>query len=176
MTFSCAKKDDGYAPLNLDETETSNPGLNLDSELNYIQYNESLEISFSGGTGPFTFELYEGEGSIDPVTGIYTAPNQPTLAKVKVSDSTGSMVVSQIAVFAPLAIPTENLILHYGENYTVTATGGFESYTFSLVSGAGTLIQNSSITFIAPFFNCNAVVRVTDISGEIKDLNIQIIP
>jgi hypothetical protein len=171
---SCAKQDDGYAPSI--EFESGSQELKLDSEISYVRLNESHAIGVSGGRPPYHLELSEGEGRLDPDTGVYTAPNQVTLAKVTVADSAGSTVVSQIAVIAPLAIPTENLILHYGENYTVIASGGFESYTYTVLSGAGTLIQNASVIFIAPFFDCNVVLRITDTSGQFIDLNIQVIP
>jgi hypothetical protein len=59
-----------------------------------------------GGTPPFTFSMLDGAGSINPVTGMYTAPekvpgpkDQPT---VQIEDSTGATAYADIVVGSPL--------------------------------------------------------------------------
>lgn len=58
----------------------------------------------SGGTPPYAFSLLSGPGSIDPVTGLYTAPGAPGTAVVQVVDSLAAAAQSQVSILTPLEL------------------------------------------------------------------------
>jgi len=49
-----------------------------------------------GGTPPFFYEILSGAGSIDPVTGVFTAPVASGVTQVRVSDSEGESDTADI--------------------------------------------------------------------------------
>ena len=60
---------------------------------------ETRTFSASGGTPPYTFSLGPGDdGSIEPATGVYTAPNRRTNEVVIVTDSEGASVRATVRV------------------------------------------------------------------------------
>ena len=67
----------------------------------------SIDFDAAGGFGTYVFSLVSGLGSVDPDTGVYTAPSQDTDAVVQVEDDTGQAALAAVTVRAaaqPLAI------------------------------------------------------------------------
>ncbi len=52
-----------------------------------VNANRTQTFVASGGTGPYTFSMVSGVGSIGSSSGIYTAPNSPGTAVIQVTDS-----------------------------------------------------------------------------------------
>ena len=57
-----------------------------------------LLFSATGGTRPYTYALVRGNGSVDPESGVYTAPATPSVDIVRLIDADGTSVDSQIVV------------------------------------------------------------------------------
>jgi alpha-tubulin suppressor-like RCC1 family protein len=67
------------------------------------------QLTVSGGTAPFTWDVIAGTGSIDPNTGLFTAPNVIGPNIVEVTDATGLKDTVSLEVFKPM-------IPHLGNN------------------------------------------------------------
>jgi hypothetical protein len=52
----------------------------------------------TGGTGPYSFTVVSGVGSINASTGVYTAGGTPGTATVRVTDGLGAMVEAPVTV------------------------------------------------------------------------------
>ena len=72
-----------------------------------LEWGGSIDFNAAGGFGTYVFSLVSGLGSVDPDTGIYTAPSQDTDAVVQVEDDSGQAAQAAVTVRAaaqPLAI------------------------------------------------------------------------
>jgi hypothetical protein len=54
------------------------------------QINASITFTAEGGTLPYLFNLNDGSGVLDPISGAFTAPATPGFAIVEVKDEVGS--------------------------------------------------------------------------------------
>jgi len=134
-----------------------------------IPINSAFTFSASGGVPPYLFEVMSGGGFITSV-GVYTAPATPSSPTIRVLDSAGWIQdsVISVAVLTPLALSPAIRAVAAGSLYpyfSYTATGGVAPYTFSMVSGGGTMDAVTGL-YTAPAapsaLISSAVVRVTD--------------
>ena len=58
----------------------------------------NLIFSCRGGFPPYSYTLLSGSGEIDADSGVYTAPDIPTVVIIRVTDSDGTHVDAQIVV------------------------------------------------------------------------------
>jgi len=63
-----------------------------------------LPFAGSGGTGPYTFSILSGGGSINPGTGLFTAPLTPGQTVVRVTDSLLTTADAPVLVGTPLQL------------------------------------------------------------------------
>ena len=77
-------------------------GLSINSPA-VVATSSTLAVTASGGVGPYTYTLLSGPttGSIDPVTGLYTAPATAGTAVIQVTDKTGKSVDATVTVEVP---------------------------------------------------------------------------
>lgn len=116
----------------------------------------------TGGFGARTFALVSGEGSIDSVTGLYTAPANSTLAVIQVSDTIGNVLQANIEVVSSLTITPRNIFLAIGSTVDAyVATLGTAPYTFSVDSGGGSIVAGTGV-YTGASTAGTGVVRVTD--------------
>lgn len=137
-----------------------------------------LDFDVEGGEPPYLFTLESDHGSIDSQTGLYEAPAYGGTDIVIVTDNQGATARAEITVVessGPIVLslnPVEstvfiNTILNF------TAGGGISPYSYSVVSGIGS-IDGSTGQYVAPSTTGSAVVRVTDQNGDTADSTITI--
>lgn len=63
-----------------------------------VEIDTELVFSVTGGVPPYLFSVTSGSGTIDPVSGAYTAPSVPSVDIVQVEDSEGSVSDAQVLV------------------------------------------------------------------------------
>jgi hypothetical protein len=126
-----------------------------------------------GGVTPYTYTVLTGGGSVSPA-GIYTAPAESGSAIIQIKDArnntaTSNVVIGESLIISPL---TQNVI--NGESLNLTATGGIAPYTYSIVSGKGSINPRSGV-YVAPVYSGIETVRVEDSVGNRSDATLTII-
>lgn len=135
----------------------------------------SLTLFATGGVSPYTFSIVSGVGSINSVSGVYTASSTTGMAVVRVTDSSGSYRDSYLTVNgadSSLAITPTSLTLAANNTFAFSASGGSAPYLYSLISGGGTITATGQYT--APTTSGSAVIKVTDALANFKTANVQI--
>jgi hypothetical protein len=105
-----------------------------------LQIGGAVTFAASGGVPPYTYVLVSGGGSVDPVTGLYTAPVSAGAAVVRVTDKTGKSKDATITVqtTGALVISPSAVSVAPGGSVTFVPIGGTPPYSFSMqASGSG---------------------------------------
>ena len=126
-----------------------------------------------GGTPPYTFSV-NGDGTIDPSSGKYTAPAIPSLDTVIVTDDEDEVAETSVVVHpsqlwvlpAGATIPAETGI-------TFSGHGGTPPYTYVKVSGEGDIDADGVYSSPA---ETEAVIRVTDNAGVQITTHVFVLP
>jgi len=124
----------------------------------------SHTFTAGGGQPPYSYAIIAGGGAL--VGSQYTAPETAGTATVRVSDDGGHSADAVITIYEPLMITPEAPSLPVGGSQVFTASGGVGPYTFSVVSGGGSFVDE---TFTAPGTPGSVTVRVTDALGNTRD-------
>jgi hypothetical protein len=132
-------------------------------------------FSASGGKAPYTFSIHSGSGSINPSTGVYTAPGSAGSDEVKVTDDSGNFDIAAVTITAPapLQISPTSVTVSTGNSTSFSANGGPSPYTFSVYSGAGS-INGTTGVYTAPGSAGTEIVRVTDNAGDTRDATVTV--
>lgn len=145
-----------------------------------LLYGGSVDFYFSGGKPPYSLSLEAGLGSVmmpTATTGRYTAPAAAdTDAIVQLEDAIGQSADARIVVRAgaqPLAIIPSSVVIEQGAAFAFGASGGVAPYTFSKVSGVGSIDAGSGTYGSASAGS--AVVRVTDADLSVADANVTVV-
>jgi hypothetical protein len=117
--------------------------------------------------------VFSGTGTVNSSSGLYTAPGAAGSAVVRVTDSLGATADAAVTINAALAISPAAPNLALNASQTFSATGGVTAYTYSIVSGGGS-INSSTGAYTAPGTAGSVVVRVTDSLGNLSDSNVTV--
>lgn len=115
-----------------------------------------------------------GVGSIVSSTGFYTAPATSGTAIVQVSDSIGNVATATVNVVSSLTIVPSSLKLPVYSTNTFTAIAGSSPYTYSVVSGSGSIVAATGV-YTAASATGSATVRVTDNIANTSSASVTII-
>ncbi len=94
-------------------------------------------------------------------SGAYTAAATSGTAVVRVTDSLSQISDSTVTINSALAISPASVTLAVNNTQTFYATGGVSPYTYSILSGGGT-INSSTGLFTAPVTAGTSVIKVQD--------------
>ncbi|TVR51596.1 MAG: hypothetical protein EA426_19880 [Spirochaetaceae bacterium] len=85
-----------------------------------------FQVSATGGFTPYTYELAEGmsAGTIDPTTGLYSAPGAATTDEVVVIDRYGAHVTTFMHVYDQLRVVPSSFSISVGETRMISVHGG----------------------------------------------------
>ncbi len=171
LFVSCKGADGGFAPDPSIATVVS-PLAIAPASVTLAVFN-SQSFSASGGTAPYSFSVFSGSGSVLSTTGNYTASSSAGMVTVRVTDALGQFSDAMITVNAALQISPASQSLSLNQTQMFTSTGGVSPFTFSLVSGAGTVDANSGL-YTAPASPGSATIRVTDSRGNSSNASVNI--
>jgi hypothetical protein len=140
-----------------------------------LEVNNKQTFTVSGGIPPYTFEVVSGEGSIVPFdsdSGEYTASDTPGNVTVSVTDNVDNTAEAYITVVpvGTFIINPPQVTLTVGEDFTFTASGGKEPYTYSIVSGPGEIVG----AIYTATGSGIAIVRVTDSDLKTDDATVTV--
>lgn len=138
-----------------------------------LSVNNVFSFSGVGGQLPYTYSIASGGGSINSATGSYAAPASAGIAVVRVTDAIGQTADSSVTINAALTISPASIIKAVNAGHTFSATGGVSPYTYSIVSGGGSINTSTGI-FTAPTSAGAVVVRVTDSLSNTSDSNVTV--
>ncbi len=140
---------------------------------NFKQAFVNTETTFTaqGGTEPYTFSKVSGPGTLD-ATGHYLAPSSPGDAVVRVTDSKGSTADALITINQELALTPTTKKMNVSTSFQFSASGGNAPYTYSIVSGGGSI--NTTGVFTAPGVAGQTILRVSDNHGVIANATVDV--
>ncbi|MBI3556878.1 MAG: hypothetical protein HY074_11495 [Deltaproteobacteria bacterium] len=155
---------------------TINPALAISPTSFTLAVGNSKTFSATGGVTSYTFSITAGGGSINSVSGVYTAPGISGSATVTVTDSVGNTANAAVTINSALAISPASVSVPVGNIQNFTASAGVNPYSFSLFSGTGTInvVSGTIESYLAPTTQGTATVRVTDNIGNIANATITI--
>lgn len=154
---------------------TINNALAISPTSQVLNINDTLTFTASDGVPPYTFSISSGTGSIDPSSGEYTAPASSGSAVILLTDNYGNTVTANVTVTSPLSISPSSKVLAVNNTFTFAGVGGTTPYSYSVVSGTGSVNASSGL-YTAPGSSGDAVVRVTDALGATANANVTINP
>jgi uncharacterized delta-60 repeat protein len=135
--------------------------------------NNIFALSASGGSAPYSFAISSGGGSINS-NGKYTAPGTAGSATIVVTDAAATTATTNITINSSLAFANTLTQIGTNSNFTFTASGGVSPYTFSILSGGGT-IGSISGAYSAPATTGKAAILLIDQLGNTAKLNFDIV-
>lgn len=143
---------------------------------------ETRTFVASGGRPPYRFAIVSGGGelAVDGARARYTAPDSPGAAVIEVTDELGGRAQARVTVQgeAPppppaLKIAPASADVTTGGTVDFQASGGVPPYTFSIVSGEGTIDAESGL-YTAPGDPTEAEVQVTDAQQATARATVQV--
>jgi hypothetical protein len=131
-----------------------------------IYSDETATFSASGGRPGYEFGVVSGGGSIDPATGVYTAPSAMSEVVIQVTDATGKNVRADIEVLGPrpVVIAPSAVTMLVSKSCVFAGHGGIPPYSYVVTSGNGS-INSSTGVFTASGASGTSTVTLTDGRG-----------
>jgi hypothetical protein len=140
--------------------------------------NQACSFTALGGKPPYSFSIVVGVGSIDPDTGLYTAPAGEGTATIEVKDAKGRRRQAWVTVTPPnylaLSLSPLSAILNVHNQVEFSAFGGQPPYLYSVVSGPG-VINPVNGKYVATDTPGLAAVRVADAASQIAESTVEVL-
>jgi alpha-tubulin suppressor-like RCC1 family protein len=143
---------------------TINPSLIISPQVQTIGYNEPIAFTASGGDIPYVYSILTGNGTVNSSTGQFVGPATVGTTVVRVTDNSGNSVDSIIATVDSPQIIKPRDIVAINRTVTFTATNGAPGYTYSIVSGTGSIHPITGV-FTAPSDTDTTIVQVRDVNN-----------
>ncbi len=133
----------------------------------------------TGGKGPYVFSVVSGGGSIDPSTGIYTAPATAGTVVIQIVDALGSTQQITVTVAPRLGVYPGSVTLTAasGQSFTFAGQGGTPPYTYALTAGPGSVAADGTYT-VGPSSG-TSMLTITDqlgttVGAQVRSLRIRV--
>jgi hypothetical protein len=150
----------------------------------YVPASGTLDISGQGGFKPYTYVNKGTVGSIDPDTGVFTAPNSVSggydTTDIEVTESFGRTASTTVMVFAPISISPAAKTVGETDTVSFSVSGGVPDYDFYVnknlegsSSGSWSYAfstEGSYVVEVIDTFGNTAIAVVTVIGGLAIDL------
>ncbi|MBV2169239.1 MAG: hypothetical protein KUL82_11095, partial [Bdellovibrio sp.] len=156
----------GNFMLDLKSMQTKNALKVGDGTQNELIIGDTQQINPVGGSGGYVFTIVSGGGTIDPETGVFTAPTTPGVTQIEIKDSSGNSIVFEVVVQPSLSFALNAPTIAENNVFDFEASGGVAPLTYSLVAGGGT-IDSSTGLYTPNGYVGSAIVKVTDAVGHI---------
>lgn len=134
-------------------------------------YQITLTQAGLGGLGPFEVSIYSGGGSVS-ATGLFTAPSSSGSTVILIRDSLGQTYNMNFDIYPTFNIGSTAPAITTGNTTTISGSGAYGGYTYTLVSGPGSV--NATTGVYTPAGPGVAVIRVTDAQGISRETTITI--
>lgn len=125
-----------------------------------INWGSTIQFFVSGGKEPYSYSILDGSGALNPTTGLFVAPSYNQTSVIQVMDADGNIAQTQVNVYfasnGSLTLNYSPASIHIGDTVTLSASGGTAPYTYSLLSGAGSVSGN---LYFAASGGANIAVR-----------------
>jgi alpha-tubulin suppressor-like RCC1 family protein len=164
---ACNQVGGKTAGKNTDSNTTVNTNTALSLASAYVITSGTRTFTASGGTPAYRYSVIPGTagGSIDPVTGLYTATASAGTDTIKVVDAVGATVTASVVVGATLTMAGQSVVK--SGTVTFAAVGGTGSYTYSVQAGGlGGTINSSTGLYTAPAIAGIDSIKVVDSMGN----------
>lgn len=117
-----------------------------------IEQGATFTFVASGGVASYTFSVASGGGSINPVSGEYTA-SVPSPVVIQVTDGANVASANVTVVPAagtPLVIVPRSVDIKMGASFQFAGEGGVPPYSFFVISGYGGFVHPETGLYTAP--------------------------
>lgn len=140
-----------------------------------INQGDTITYTGTGGIAPYSFTIVAGDGAINSSTGLYDSSGVSSgSAVIQIRDSSANTAFAAITINPSLIISPQIQTISFGEQISFTATGGDLPYTYSILTGAGSVNASTGL-FSGPSATGSTVVRVTDSSNNSVDSIVTIV-
>jgi alpha-tubulin suppressor-like RCC1 family protein len=144
------------------------PRINITSTQRSAYINQSVPISAADGKPPFNFTMLSGNGSVDAVTGLYTASAIKGLDTIRATDALGDTTDVSLQIMDPLTLTSTGTTMLTMGALNFTAAGGAPPYIYAVV-GVGAIDSTGVFTSNQPG---NAIVGVSDLAGNTANVGV----
>ena len=138
------------------------PQLTLTAPAATLGAGTAQTLTAAGGQTPYVFSIVLGAGSVDSSSGLFTASATAGTTVVEVTDAHGSTAKSSLQIIV-VAFVHASASVDSGTTTAQSATGGAPPYTYSVLTGGGSI--NASALFAAPAGPEMVMLKVTDSKG-----------
>lgn len=138
-----------------------------------ITSNGSITFAYtaSGGYPPYTYSILSGPGTINPMSGIYTRPNDSSTDSrtvvIRVTDAENTTRDSVLFLQPIVQAAPASTSVAAGQQVRLDGIGGVCPYTFTKVSGGGTLstVTSTALNYAQGSTNCNSGIFVAPLTA-----------
>ena len=177
LTILLPSACDDFALVDLFYRDSGLP-LAIDPGAAAVQPSNTLQFVGSGGAPEYTFRVVDpGGGTIDPATGVYTAPVDSGQYTVELTDRASRTTTAEVYVVAPttLRIEPTTAAVEVSDTQDFTASGGTPPYFFSVEGDIGTIAWSDAVaTFTAGAAVGHETVRVSDDHGAMATATVYV--
>ena len=134
---------------------------------------ESTQFTVVGGNSPYEYRVSSGFGSVTD-DGLYYAPASLGNNTIEVKDAGGNTVYAVVTIGSSLQISPATKTMGTNMSFTLSSIGGIAPYTFSVISGGGS-INASSGEYTSGLSPETVSVRVKDSNNNIAYSTITVV-
>lgn len=128
--------------------------------------NSTVSMAATGGTAPYTYSIMSGPGSIDPITGLYSASSTKGSVIIQIQDSSGDKITKILQVVDPLSVSPAPTDWDAFTDLPLTVSGGSGAeYEFSFASFFESLWDSVTTTLTRGWSTKPFSLTVTDPLG-----------